>query len=235
MGSLLNDVNILITKRVGDLSRLDHIKETIENNKQLYDSDRKYLDELIDRHLFSKETPDTPKAQPTTLKDDSSQEHPKKEEPKDTSVEINKEITSEGSFCGNCGKSLKQGTNFCPSCGNKKKKIPSSNKQMDTNKIERTESMLGAIFLGIVGFAVLLIGFGIVASSLEMPAMFAGQYIILGLFVVIIGGVIMYGAKRMVKKKKSHFVCGYCKYIAATERELYNHSLVCEKKLAEES
>ena len=114
MGSLLNDVNILITKRVGDLSRLDHIKETIENNKQLYDSDRKYLDELIDRHLFSKETPDTPKAQPTTLKDDSSQEHPKKEEPKDTSVEINKEITSEGSFCGNCGKSLKQGTNFCP-------------------------------------------------------------------------------------------------------------------------
>ncbi len=51
MGSLLNDVNTLITKKVGDLSRLEHIKETLENNKQLYNSDRNYIDGLI-KNIF---------------------------------------------------------------------------------------------------------------------------------------------------------------------------------------
>ena len=35
MASLLSDVNSLIEKGVGDISRLDHIRQTIENNKQL--------------------------------------------------------------------------------------------------------------------------------------------------------------------------------------------------------
>jgi hypothetical protein len=53
MTTLLDDVNLLITKRVGDIGRLKHIKEAIENNNSLYDSDREYLDNLIDKHLFS--------------------------------------------------------------------------------------------------------------------------------------------------------------------------------------
>ena len=114
MGSLLNDVNILISKRVGDLSRLEHIKETIENNKQLYDSDKKYVDDLIEKHLFSKVPNDSPKVeQTTTIKE----ETPQKEEPKDTPVETPKETTSDGSFCGKCGASKKQDQNFCPKCG----------------------------------------------------------------------------------------------------------------------
>ncbi len=58
MGSLLNDVNTLIAKRVGDLPRLEHIKETIENNKKLYNSDQNYLNELIEKHLFSNDGKD---------------------------------------------------------------------------------------------------------------------------------------------------------------------------------
>jgi hypothetical protein len=114
VGSLLNDINILITKRVGDSSRLEHIKESVENNTQLYDSDRKYVDELIEKHLFKNEdTDDSPIEQTATIKEES----PKKEEPEDIHTETLTETTSEGSFCGKCGASKKQDQNFCPKCG----------------------------------------------------------------------------------------------------------------------
>ena len=51
MQSLLDDVNELLSKNHGDESRLLHIKETIEKNKILYVSDRKYLTDLCKRHL----------------------------------------------------------------------------------------------------------------------------------------------------------------------------------------
>ncbi len=107
MSSLLNDVNILITKRVGDLSRLDHIKETIENNKQLYDSDRKYVEELTKKHLFANEElyDDIPQTKEPEIIEE------KLPEP-DTS-----EVTSQGTFCGNCGASKGQDQDFCPKCG----------------------------------------------------------------------------------------------------------------------
>jgi len=51
---LLDDVNKLLSKNHGDESRLLHIKETIEKNKILYVSDRKYLTNLSKRHLNQK-------------------------------------------------------------------------------------------------------------------------------------------------------------------------------------
>ena len=54
MQSLLDDVNKLLSKNHGDESRLLHIKETIEKNKILYVSDRKYLTNLSKRHLNQK-------------------------------------------------------------------------------------------------------------------------------------------------------------------------------------
>ena len=54
MQSLLDDVNKLLSKNHGDESRLLHIKETIEKNKILYVSDRKYLTNLCKRHLNQK-------------------------------------------------------------------------------------------------------------------------------------------------------------------------------------
>jgi hypothetical protein len=131
MGSILNDVNILITKRVGDLSRLEHIKETIENNKKLYDSDLKYIDDLTQKHLFSKEIPDnTPKVKQTTI---IKEELPQKEEPKDLPTEIPNEIIPQNSFCTNCGNSL-ENENFCKKCGTKTNNNGSSNSSENTSQ-----------------------------------------------------------------------------------------------------
>ncbi len=46
MTSLLNDVKRMLEIGYGDIPRLKHIKETLEKNKMLYVSDRKYLHKL---------------------------------------------------------------------------------------------------------------------------------------------------------------------------------------------
>jgi hypothetical protein len=51
LDELINNVNALIRLGKGDLGRLEYIKQTIENNKQLYTSDRNYLYSLIEKHL----------------------------------------------------------------------------------------------------------------------------------------------------------------------------------------
>jgi len=156
MCSLLNNVNILITKRVGDLSRLEHIKETIENNKQLYDSDRKYVEELTKKHLFSKElTDDIPKVEQTTTK-----EELPTETTTDSPTETTIEPTSQGSFCANCGASKSKENDFCPKCGtgvNSQQNSPQQNNPNQTRqrpyewKSEGTTLIL-TIVLGIFGF-----------------------------------------------------------------------------------
>jgi hypothetical protein len=171
MTSLLNDVNILISKRVGDLSRLEHIKETIENNKQLYDSDRKYIDDLTEKHLFSKEIPDdTPKVEEKpTIKEES----PKKEEPKVSPTEIPNKTTSQGSFCGNCGASKAKEQDFCTKCG----------QQNYSNPQKSTRSKfwyLLPIFFGIIG--------GLIAYLVlrESDSKKARNCLIIGLVILLI-------------------------------------------------
>ena len=46
MTSLLDDVNKMLEIEYGDIPRLKHIKKTLEQNKMLYVSDRKYLHKL---------------------------------------------------------------------------------------------------------------------------------------------------------------------------------------------
>ena len=46
MTSLLDDVNKLLEIEYGDIPKLKHIKKTLEQNKMLYISDRKYLHKL---------------------------------------------------------------------------------------------------------------------------------------------------------------------------------------------
>jgi len=50
MTSLLEDVNRMLDIGYGDIPRLKHIKETLEKNKMLYVSDRKYLQKLTQDH-----------------------------------------------------------------------------------------------------------------------------------------------------------------------------------------
>ena len=48
-------------------------------------------------------------------------------------------------------------------------------------------------------------------------------------------GVITIVIGVLVRGKKSIHNCGFCGYIAETQRELYNHTLICEKKKQQES
>ncbi|MDH3617435.1 MAG: hypothetical protein OES14_02960 [Nitrosopumilus sp.] len=50
MTSLLDDVKRILELGYGDIPRLTHIKETLEANKMLYVSDRKYLNKLTNDH-----------------------------------------------------------------------------------------------------------------------------------------------------------------------------------------
>ena len=111
--------------------------------------------------------------------------------------------------------------------------------------------LVGGIFLMVLGAAMYLY----VQTALSECASFIGQlgqmfssdsaqqcqianYVQLGggvSFVIglglTIGGAVSSGEKRATFLQ---YICGYCNYIAETERELYNHSLICEKKKQDE-
>ena len=50
MTSLLDDVNRMLENEYGDMPRLKQIKETLEQNKMLFVSERKYLVKLVRDH-----------------------------------------------------------------------------------------------------------------------------------------------------------------------------------------
>ena len=50
MTSLLEDVNRMLAGEYGDIPRLKEIKETLEENKMLFVSERKYLVKLTREH-----------------------------------------------------------------------------------------------------------------------------------------------------------------------------------------
>lgn len=56
MTSLLDDVKRMLKNGYGDSSRLNQIKETLEQNKMLFVSERKYLVKLTRDHPDNTET-----------------------------------------------------------------------------------------------------------------------------------------------------------------------------------
>ncbi|MCE2507528.1 MAG: hypothetical protein J4F36_13895 [Nitrosopumilaceae archaeon] len=56
----LENVEKLIDLGVGDVSRLQHIKHILEENKILYSSDADYLNKLIQEYIEKSETPENP-------------------------------------------------------------------------------------------------------------------------------------------------------------------------------
>ena len=82
--------------------------------------------------------------------------------------------------------------------------------------------------IGGLGVVVCVLGMFVIIRSLTMPPIIYEQYMAFGVIVLAIGVGIIYGGSKM--KKKSAYICGYCNYIAKTERELYNHSLQHENK-----
>ena len=51
MENLLDDVVTLLEKGIGDVGRLEHIKSSLENKKNIFTSDREYVQKLVNHHL----------------------------------------------------------------------------------------------------------------------------------------------------------------------------------------
>jgi len=151
MQSLLDDVNKLLSKNHGDESRLLHIKETIEKNKILYVSDRKYLTDLCKRHLNQK-NPEVKKqvflkySQKSESELYSENENVVNENVVNENV-VNENVVNENTiinenteinlddrniqgnnlFCNNCGSKILENTQFCTECGSSLNNSPQTN------------------------------------------------------------------------------------------------------------
>jgi len=126
MQSLLDDVNELLSKKYGDASRLLHIKETIEKNKILYASDRKFLSDLCKTHLGQK-NPEVKKQK--YVKDSKKLDDQLYSVNENTVINENTigndesnldmhKIWESNIFCNNCGSKILEKTQFCMECGN---------------------------------------------------------------------------------------------------------------------
>ena len=146
MQSLLDDVNKLLSKNHGDESRLLHIKETIEKNKILYVSDRKYLTNLSKRHLNQK-NPEVKKQVFLKYSQKSESELYSENENVVNENVVNENVVNENTiinenteinlddrniqgnnlFCNNCGSKILENTQFCTECGSSLNNSPQTN------------------------------------------------------------------------------------------------------------
>src|SRR3989338_5975057 len=94
LDELVNTVNELMRLGKGDLGRLEHIKDTLQQNKTLYESDKEYLEKLSKQYLGDKPNVD----------------------------ETHYDQPNSSLFCFKCGQNLKSGSSFCPKCGTPQEK-----------------------------------------------------------------------------------------------------------------
>ena len=94
LDELINNVNELIRLEKGDLGRLTHIKDTLQQNKTLYESDKEYLEKLSRQYLDGKPNED----------------------------ETHYDQPNSNLFCFKCGQNLKSDNSFCPICGTPQEK-----------------------------------------------------------------------------------------------------------------
>lgn len=120
----LDSVNELIKLGKGDKGRLEHIKNSLDSNKTLFDSDRDYLQQLINEHLSPKSS------KPETAEDNKS----------------NKE------FCASCGKEISDETSkFCSKCGAGRNNSSSPRLQKPVEWKSESTTLVLAIILGLFG------------------------------------------------------------------------------------
>jgi hypothetical protein len=227
--SKLDDVLKLINMGKGDLGRLEHIKKTLENGKNLYTSDKEYLEKLVEE--ISENTAEK--------KSSTIDEKPQLDEKPDT-LETS-EFRNDTNFCTNCGNEIVSGNNFCPKCGNS---IGNNNSNL-ANNISQTKFQRGpewkslstttifAVILGLLGIQgvghfylgkiarglgilfgpliVLLIGIGII-SGIATTIQF-GYYddasIVVGAYVFGIGTFVFYIVMFFWQIKDARKLCNH--------------------------
>jgi len=88
MVTLLEKIENLLNNNIGDISRLEHIKKSIAENKKIYNSDIQYVEELEIKRI------------------ESITKNPTEHHSDDVSI-----------LCWNCEKVLVQSSKFCSFCG----------------------------------------------------------------------------------------------------------------------
>ena len=86
-------------------------------------------------------------------------------------------------------------------------------------------------FFGVLG---IIASVGLYVLSIFIYPILSGTIVGYSILLGIIG-VILFIAGKKIRGTISYFVCGSCNFVAETERELYNHTLTCEKKKQEDS
>jgi len=214
----LDDVNELLKLKKGDQGRLEHIKKALEKGTILFVSDSKYLKTLTVQYLINdtekqdiKHNYESP-AQTTKPKDIPT---PKIEQPSENvnEAEPQKIESDKISFCGNCGNNMGSNSfcskcgqshtssklnSYCGNCGN----VKNQNEQCQVcnnknNSKGKTSKKVGKIILYLLGLMVIIIGIIFIAFTMSLPMIFAGQYLMLSFFIIVIGGILMYAGKRI--------------------------------------
>ncbi|KAF6242199.1 hypothetical protein C6988_09635, partial [Nitrosopumilus sp. b1] len=92
---VVDDVNELLKRGVGDPYRLEHIKQAYIESKTVWESDKRYLQKMKEKYL-------------TRLQLDEKTETPEIQEEPDSGETIH---------CWKCGKKCPLKANFCMTCG----------------------------------------------------------------------------------------------------------------------
>jgi hypothetical protein len=148
----LHETLELLYLGVGDRGRLEHIKQQLEAQHELYDSDQQYLNNL------------TIKYQDEITKHDKTETIEDKESEWKEDEISQEEEELKNNFCSNCGNKIDK-QNFCSNCGleiNKKitkDTIPSkkSTEKKHSSDKGRNSSIAVVVIVLLVGFSILLL------------------------------------------------------------------------------
>ena len=221
MSNLLDDVNELLRQNQGDKGRLEHIKKTLEMKKMLYVTDKQYVTTLVkkstkDNTIKSSSIEhirDSERIEDGLHSDNDNLRGRKNTDTSNNNFDTLPNTSTENSFCGNCGNNV--GSNdFCSKCGQSNTasksnlfcgncgKIKNQNEPClacgDENHSKgKTSKKIGKIILYLLGLIVIIFSLILFAAIMDLPIIFAGQYLILSLFVLVIGVVLMYAGKRI--------------------------------------
>jgi len=142
--SLLKRIEILLDLRVGDISRLEHIRESIVENKKLYNSDIEYVEKLELHNL------------------------------KNLSESSNENYSVSDRLCWKCNEKLSQSATYCSNCGADQNQKESDFDTVLSRRLKREYNPLKIIsnfhsyqILAVIGSLVAFIPILIAISNIE--------------------------------------------------------------------
>lgn len=155
--SLIEKIEYMLALGVGDISRLKSIEKSIIENKKIYNSDIRYVEELV-------------KKNPSKLTQKFDEDHPS---PKDKS-------------CLVCSERIEESAKFCSFCGANQNKTISDFDEIDSSEINKKNIAVRTIFNfhayqilaiigGLAGLIPILIGILNIERIFELTEFYTGR------------------------------------------------------------